>query len=153
MCTICNYFAEPFPQLKVKKMDFKQIYNFGIVNYNPWCTYSLLVPKRDTFLSVSEQVCSKFGFERPRRLGLRLDGELKYWFLYWLFLHASFLHFICFRLLKVVVNKQNAPMEFWDIETIEANVLNVIVMNRATILSVLWLEQNAQLKLNANLMV
>ena len=39
------------------KLVTKQIYNFGIVNYNAWCTYSPLVPKRDTFLPASEQVC------------------------------------------------------------------------------------------------
>ena len=30
----------------------KQIYNPGIVKCNPWCTYSPLVPKRDTFVII-----------------------------------------------------------------------------------------------------
>ena len=41
------------------KLVTKQINNFGIVNYNPWCTYSPLELKRDTFLPVSEQVWVK----------------------------------------------------------------------------------------------
>ena len=44
-------------------------------------------------------------------------------------------------------------MELWNTEMTAVNVLNVIVMNHATILNVLYLEQNAQLKLNVNLMV
>ena len=44
-------------------------------------------------------------------------------------------------------------MELWNTEMTAANVLNVIVMNHATTLNVLYLEQNAQLKLNVNLMV
>ena len=47
----------------------------------------------------------------------------------------------------------NANMELWNTEMTAANVLNVIVMNHATTLNVLYLEQNAQLKLNVNLMV
>ena len=34
------------------KLVTKQIYNFGIVNYNPWCTYPPLVPKQKTFMLV-----------------------------------------------------------------------------------------------------
>ena len=47
----------------------------------------------------------------------------------------------------------NANMELWNTEMTAVNVLNVIVMNHATILNVLYLEQNAQLKLNVNLTV
>ena len=47
----------------------------------------------------------------------------------------------------------NANMELWNTEMTAANVLNVIVMNHATTLNVLYLEQNAQLKRNVNLMV
>ena len=42
------------------KLINKQIYNFGIVYYNPWCTYSPLVPKRDTFLSRVRTVMTLF---------------------------------------------------------------------------------------------
>ena len=44
-------------------------------------------------------------------------------------------------------------MELWNTEMTAVNVLNVIVMNHATTLNVLYLEQNAQLKLNVSLMV
>ena len=39
-----------------KKLVTEQIYNFGIVNCNPWCAYSLLVPKQYTFMLELEQV-------------------------------------------------------------------------------------------------
>ena len=31
------------------KLVIKEIYNFGIVNYNPWYTYYPLLPKQYTF--------------------------------------------------------------------------------------------------------
>ena len=55
---------------------------------------------------------------------------------------------------NVVKNfEPNANMELWNTEMTAANVLNVIAMNHATTLNVLYLEQNVQLKLNVNLMV
>ena len=35
----------------------KQIYNIGIVKCNPWCTYSPLVPKWDTFMLLTVHLC------------------------------------------------------------------------------------------------
>ena len=35
----------------------QKIYNSGIIKYNPWCTYSPLVPKWDTFMLEMVQPC------------------------------------------------------------------------------------------------
>ena len=44
----------------------KQIYTPGIVKCKPWCTYSPLVPKRDTFMLLKVHLCSwSFGSSRP----------------------------------------------------------------------------------------
>ena len=37
----------------------KQIYNYGIFNGNPWCTYSPFVPKRDTFTLLLVHTCTQ----------------------------------------------------------------------------------------------
>ena len=58
----------------------KQIYNFGIVKYNLWCTYSPLVPKRDTFMlqMVQPLFCNSRSGVSSRKLDRKITHPLSH---------------------------------------------------------------------------
>ena len=90
MCTICNYFAEPFPQLKVKKMDFRKggIYLGFFENCPPGAVGSNLIwgyiffpslwcPKKFSKILVHMlSLWTYFGFDSK---GLKISKTAHFW--------------------------------------------------------------------------
>ena len=56
------------------------IYNSGIVKYNPWCTYSPLVPKRDTFMLETVQPWFQVFLSASAGIKILLTNPLLFYF-------------------------------------------------------------------------